>query len=331
MRTTSVGRLTLGVVLAILGIALLLDMNFGKDALTLVVRYWPVALILLGLEYVVASRNRENRVGVSVGSIILLALALCLAGAYAEGTVSIWGLRNFGLSFPGQSQYTVQLPVNEAFEATSTRLSVEAVSDVTVTGAEGNAVTGMAEVTVRARSVAEAKRVAEQLRVVARPSGSTVYLEVSRPQNTRSFVSIQPSFTITMPASGSLICRTVSGATRVSGVTGEVLIDSVSGDVTLDGMSASVDANLVSGNLTLSLNPEMTSVDVDTVSGGVHLLAPSGTGGRLDFSSVSGSVHTDHPGVTEVSKPGRRTASGEFGTGATKIKVNTVSGSLSID
>jgi len=54
----------------------------SESGRSLVVRYWPVALILLGLEYVVASRDRENCVGVSVGSIILLALALCFAGAY---------------------------------------------------------------------------------------------------------------------------------------------------------------------------------------------------------------------------------------------------------
>ena len=331
MRTTSVGRLTLGVVLAVLGVALLLDMNFGQNALSIVVRYWPAALILLGLEYVLASRDPENRTKVSAGSIVLLAVALCLAWMYVEAPVSFWGFHNFGFSFPGQAQYTVELPVSEAFGTASTRLSVEAIHDVTITGAAGNAVTGTAEVTVRARSVSEARQVAEQLRVTARPSGSTLYLEVSRPDSLSRFVSIQPSFTISMPSTGSLSVRTVSGRTHIVGVTGDVSINSVSGGVSLDEMPASVDADLISGSLTMTLNQDMEFADINTVSGSVSIDAPDGTGGTVDFGSVSGSVDTSFSGIQETSKPGRRTATGEFGTGTTRIKVNSVSGSLSIN
>lgn len=331
MRTTSVGRLTLGVVLAVLGVALLLDMNYGQNTLDIVVRYWPGALILLGLEYVIASRDPENRTRVSVGSIIFLAVALCLAWVYVEAPGSFWGLPNFGFSYPGQEQYTVELPVNEAFGTASTRLSVEAIHDVTVTGGEGNAVTGTAVVTVRARSTSEARRVAEELRVTARPSGSTLYLEVSRPQDLSRFVSIQPSFTISMPAGGSLIAKTVSGSMRISGVTGDVSVDNVSGSITLDGMPSSVDADLVSGSITMGLNSDTKSVDIDAVSGSVRINAPAGTGGTVDFSSVSGGVDTSFSGIQETSKPGRRTATGQFGSGKTDIKVNTVSGSLSIN
>jgi len=331
MRTTSVGRLTLGVALAVLGVALLLDMNYGQNALGIVVRYWPAALILLGLEYVIASRDQENRTRVSAGSIVLLAVVLCLAWVYVEAPVSFWGFPHFGISLPGQEQYVVELPVNEAFGTASTRLNVEAIHDVTITGSAGNAVTGTAVVTVRARSQSEAKRVAEQLRVTARPSGSTLYLEVSRPENLSRFVSIQPAFTISMPASGNLIVKTVSGEVYIAGVSGNVSVDNVSGSVTLDGMPASVDADVVSGSLRMTLNSDMESVDVDMVSGSVHIDAPEGTGGTVDFSSVSGSVNTSFSGIQETSKPGNRTATGQFGTGNTRIKVDTVSGSLSID
>jgi hypothetical protein len=326
MRKISVGRLTLGIVLAILGIALLLDINYGRDALQTVVKYWPVALILLGLEYVVASRDPESTARVSAGSIIAMAVLLCLAWVYVEAPVAFLGFQGFGFSFPGQEEYVIELPVNEAFGTASTRVNVEAIHDVTITGSTENSVAGTARITVRARTTAEAKRVAEELRVVGRPSGSTLYIEVSRPKDLSRFVSIQPSFVLTMPSAGSVASNTISGNTSISGITGDVNVDSISGNVTIDAMPASVSANVISGNVTMTLNSDMKSVYAKTISGHILINAPAGTGGSINFGSVSGNVQTSLPGIEVTSSPGRRSASGKFGTGVTTIQMNTVSG-----
>lgn len=330
MRKTSVGRLTLGIVLAVLGIALLLDLNYGQNVLEKVVRYWPVALIFLGLEYVLAARDPENQARVSVGAIVLMGVVLSFAWVYVEAPVSFWGLGDFGFSYPGQEQYVVEIPVDEPFGTASTRLNVEAIHDVTVTGTTGDKVAGTATVIVRARTVSEAKRVGEQLRVEARPSGSTLYLEVERPEGLSKFVSIQPSLTIAMPSDGDLTAKTVSGEMRISGISGDVVANNVSGRVALDGLPSSVEVDVVSGSVDMALNSKMTSVNITTVSGGVLIDAPEGTGGSVDFSSVSGSVNSSEKGIENTRRPGKNTAAGEFGTGFTDIRVRTVSGSLTI-
>ena len=330
MRKISVGRLTLGIVLAVLGVALLLDMNYGRDALDTVVRYWPVALILLGLEYVLASRDPENTARVSIGSIIAMAVILCMAWVYVEAPISFMGLSHFGFNYPGQEEYVVELPVNEAFGTASTRVNVEAIHDVIISGTTESAVTGIATITVRARTTSEAKQVAEQLTVEGRPSGSTLYIEINRPENLSRFVSIQPSFTLYMPFAGSVTSKTISGETRIAGIQGDLTVDSISGDIVLDAMPASVTANLISGSLNMTLNSGMKNVYAKMISGGVLINAPVGTGGSVNFTSVSGSVVSSLPGIQNSSSPGRHTASGQFGTGATNIQITTVSGSATV-
>ncbi|HEX2987829.1 MAG TPA: DUF4097 family beta strand repeat-containing protein [Chloroflexota bacterium] len=326
MRKISVGRLTLGLILAVLGIALLLDINYGRDTLQTVVKYWPVALILLGLEYVVASRDPESTARVSIGSIIAMAVVLCLAWVYVEAPVSFLGFQGFGFSYPGQEEYVIELPVNEAFGTASTRVNVEAIHDVTITGSADNSVVGTARITVRARTIADAKRVAEQLRVVGRPSGSTLYIEISKPSDLTRFISIQPSFVLTMPSTGSVTSNTISGDTSIAGITGDVSVDSISGNILVDGAPSSVSANAISGNVHVTLNSGMKSVYAKTISGEILINAPEGTGGNMTFSSVSGNVETRLSGIQVTSSPGRRTASGRFGTGDTTIQLNTVSG-----
>lgn len=337
MRKISVGRLTLGLVLAVLGISLLMDFNFGYSTLEIVVQYWPVVLILLGLEYVLKARNPESSARISFGSVLALIILLGLAAAYV-GVPGIVHISTFGWSFPGQEQYTIEIPIDEHFGAATQRLNIEAIYDVTVTGTDGDKVQGVARVAVRARNATEAKRVAEQLQVVARPSGSTLYIEVSRPGNLSKFISIQPAFHLSMPGTGSIEVKTVSGDVDISGITGDVNVESISGEVVLDDEPSSVRASLISGDLELTLNSEMKSVQAKTVSGDVTINAPAGTGGNLDFSSVSGNLDFSRAdgapgtfsGITTTNSPGRRRANGKFGSGGTGIDIESVSGDLVI-
>ncbi len=337
MRKTGVGRLTLGLVLAVLGVSLLMDLNFGYSSLETVASYWPVVLILLGLEYVLIARDPEKNARLSPGPVLALIIILCLTAAYL-GVPGFIRFSYIGWSYPGQQEYTVELPVSEQFDDTMDQLDVEAVYDVFVTGTGGDRVDGTARVTVRARTADEARRIAEQLEVVGRKSGSTLFLEISRPDRLSKWVAIQPAFELSMPSRGSLEAKTISGDTDISGITGKVDVDSVSGEVFLDDKPSSVRANLISGDLHLTLNPEMKSVHAKTVSGDVTINVPSGTGGSLDFSSVSGDLdfagarggQGSSSGVTTTRTPGRLKASGQFGTGRTDIEVDTVSGDLVI-
>jgi hypothetical protein len=328
MRRVSVGRFTLGLVLAILGVALLLDLNYGWNSLDTVIHYWPAVLILLGLEYVLAARDPEQSARVSIGSVVVIAVLLCLAWVYSiSGFVGNWSW--IGISYPGQEVYTIELPVNAPFSG-STRLDVKALRDVVITGTESGAVNGTAAVEVRARTKNEARQVAEKLSVTARPSGQTVYLEIETPENLSKFVAIHPSFSLLVPASASISSHTVSGDTEIANVRGDVVAGSISGEVRVDAAPASVAIDTISGDVSATLDKDTRNLSIKTISGNAVLNAPTGTGGDLSFSAVSGDVSSSLPGIENSRSPGRHTASGRFGTGATSVHMSTVSGNLTI-
>lgn len=332
VRTTSVGRLTLGLVLVAVGIASVLQISFGYvNAVDTVVRYWPLALVLLGLEFILAARDPESRARVSVGSIVVMTLVVAAASAYSVGGFQI-DLGN-GLRVPlvsGTESYTVQVPVNEPFGTGSTKLEVQASGDVALTGTADHTVVGTASITVRARSQSEARQVAEKLTVSARPVGGTLVVEVPRPAGIPEYAQIQPSYTLSVPSGANIESKTVSGDTKVTGVTGNIKVSAVSGDVFVDNLPHSLNVDVVSGDVEVTLNKDMTNLAVKSISGDVSISAPAGTGGKLSFNAVSGDVDSSLSGITVTSKPGHKSASGTFGTGVTSVDVSTVSGDITI-
>lgn len=335
MQKKSIGGLTLGLSLMALGCGLLLDRNFGQDVLGTIVRLWPVALILLGIEYLFASRDPENRIRANVPAILTLILVLCLAWAYVQ-TPYVWSsfgtlrINGFNINV-GQERYEFDVPVEGMSWSGVSRLNVEAVGDVTVTGSDDDSVSGTATISVRARTQAEAKKIAEQVKVETKRSGSTLYIKITRQGSVTTASSVSGSFRLSAPASADVTVNTVSGDVKIEGLGGDVAIDTVSGDIDVDDSPGKIDVNTVSGEVETILGEDMDAFSASTVSGDVRIEAPEGTGGTVDFGSVSGGVKTERSGIDITSNPGRRTASGRFGTGRTAIKVNTISGRLAID
>lgn len=332
MRTISVGKLTLGLVLLAVGTAFVLQQNFGYvNAVETVARYWPLAVVALGLEFVFAARDQESRVRVSAGSILGMLLVFGIAAAFGIGGFGVYMWDGFRVPLiSGIEKYTVEVPVNEPFGTGSTKLEIQAIGDITLTGAADHTVAGTASITVRARTQAEARQIAERLSVSSRPVGGTLLIEVPRPSDIPSYVSIQPSYVLSVPSTADVVGKTVSGDTRISGITGNIDVDTVSGNIYLDDLPHSLNVNVVSGDVEATLNKDMTRISINSVSGDVAIEAPEGTGGKLNFGAVSGDVESTLPGISVESKPGHKSASGTFGTGKTTVDVNTVSGDLTI-
>ena len=126
----------------------------------------------------------------------------------------------------------------------------------------------------------------------------------------------------------------VSGSVEVSQVTGRVHATSVSGNVEVHGVSGSVNAKSVSGNVEVEINRLDGSADdmrFSSVSGNVSVRMPSEIDADVDMSSLSGGIHTDFPIEVTHERFGPRTsARGKLGTGARRLQMSSVSGSLSL-
>jgi DUF4097 and DUF4098 domain-containing protein YvlB len=109
--------------------------------------------------------------------------------------------------------------------------------------------------------------------------------------------------------------------------------ETVSGGFTLDAFGgSSVRLQTVSGEVVADLKqaePD-SSAEVQTVSGAVYLRLPASPSQKVRVESVSGRLTSAFPELKTGSSPGSRTLKGLLGEGRGKVKVSTVSGSVSL-
>ncbi|HEY9232296.1 MAG TPA: hypothetical protein VIS78_09115, partial [Blastocatellia bacterium] len=88
------------------------------------------------------------------------------------------------------------------------------------------------------------------------------------------------------------------------------------------------------GNVEVEINRLDGSADdmrFSSVSGNVSVRMPSEIDADVDMSSLSGGIHTDFPIEVTHERFGPRTsARGKLGTGARRLQMSSVSGSLSL-
>jgi len=164
----------------------------------------------------------------------------------------------------------------------------------------------------------------------------------------RSFGTV--SFRITVPAGVKVIeARSVSGNIDVNGVSANVDqtlstvsgrvatsaahnldISSTSGHVSFTSSGPELSAHSVSGSIdgTISALGPSGSARLNTVSGSVTLSAYAALDANLSLHSVSGSVSCGFP-VT-ISEQKRNRLQGRIGSGAARLDIGTVSGSITI-
>lgn len=77
MKTHRVGTITFGCILIVLGVLLIVHLFMPKLTYTAILNYWPVTLILLGIEILVANFRSEKETFTYDGwSIVLMFLIL---------------------------------------------------------------------------------------------------------------------------------------------------------------------------------------------------------------------------------------------------------------
>lgn len=124
--------------------------------------------------------------------------------------------------------------------------------------------------------------------------------------------------------------ETVSGDIRARGLGGRIKYETVSGDIDAEnGNYREINAGTVSGDINLRGKPAPdTRIDVESMSGSLHLYLPGDIAARLSASSFSGTIRSDFGSVKhEEHGPG---SSLEAGSGDGLVKIETFSGDIDI-
>ncbi|WP_439185726.1 DUF4097 family beta strand repeat-containing protein [Carboxylicivirga taeanensis] len=170
-----------------------------------------------------------------------------------------------------------------------TKVEVNVVfSDVTIESAPGNTVHVTGSVTW--------ERDKDEYQIITRQSGTTLYVEVDHPRNTKGKTS--GHFHITMPAMTDADVNSISGDITVSGVGQRyVKCNTISGDIEANKIGSDFSANTVSGDITM--NEVKGNVRSNTVSGDAEL---SNIDGNLKGNSISGDFRISNlKGTREIS------------------------------
>ncbi len=172
------------------------------------------------------------------------------------------------------------------------------------------------------------------VRVEDRSDADRVFLEVSYPERRNCNASV--NFEVRVPNSTNYNfdrVMSVSGNVEVRNVTGQIRAETVSGDVLVADVTGLVSASSVSGNVEAQITRLQGSGEMkfSSVSGNVVVRAPANLDADIEMSTLSGSLKSDFP--IEVREPRYgpgRSARGRLGSGLNNLRIQTVSGRVSL-
>ncbi len=123
-----------------------------------------------------------------------------------------------------------------------------------------------------------------------------------------------------------VVAESLSGGVKLTGAAGNIALKAVSGNISADQLVANrVQAQTVSGDVMVKIHTAFSgTVQISTVSGDVELGLPTDTNARVSLSTTSGDLRCDHDAQSVVAANTLWT--GQIGTGAGNVTVQTISG-----
>jgi hypothetical protein len=208
------------------------------------------------------------------------------------------------------------------------RITVDGMRNggVSVIGAAGDNLTITTRIQAQARTMAEARDIARQVRTVVQ--GSTIQAEGPRDLDDSWWSA---NLIIWAPRRSDLRLSTHNGPVSVEDVSGDMELETRNGPLALRGLSGNVRARSSNGPLSIVLTGNKwdgSGLDAETNNGPLSLRIPDGYSAHLEAGTNNGPMSLGFP-VTVVGRIGRNIST-DLGSGGTTIRAITHNGPLSI-
>jgi len=197
---------------------------------------------------------------------------------------------------------------------------------VAVEGWDRDSVLVRARIQAQAPTEAEAREVADRIRIAT--SGGTI--SADGPASRRG-ASWSVSYDIFVPRNSDLAVETTNGPISVEAVNGRMELDAENGPISLSSVSGDVRARASNGPLAVDLTGtrwEGRGLDAETTNGPVELTLPERYSARLETGTVNGPMNIDFP-ITLQGRIGKRIST-DLGSGGPPIRVVTTNGPVII-
>ena len=248
-----------------------------------------------------------------------LVVCLCVLTVFA-------GCSDFHFKAKHARTVNLSVPVGQADE-----LCVEtAVGSIAVTGAEVTDCNIVAEITVKAETEDEARKLAEQVKIEARPDGDRLSVKVSKPADLKKR-SLEVKFKIFAPKQLKVDCSVNVGSVSVSDMDDRIKVSGNVGSIFCRQIVGDVDLNSNVGSVEVEYSDDAAAACNATITtnvGSIEFAAPAQLSAQVNASTNVGSVKTDKP-TTVVGKVGK-SVNGTIGAGEGKIRLKTNVGSIHI-
>lgn len=155
----------------------------------------------------------------------------------------------------------------------------------------------------------------------------TIYVpeEMAKNMKNISIQCVSAGLNITEYTADEINIEMVSGKIYMKDVTVDTIdLENVSGDVEIFGSINKADMELVSGEVKITSDKQLSKIDIETVSGDVTINMPEGDGFTAEMDSVSGDLNVEFEVTTNGKKRVNKNGSGEY-------NFDTVSGDVDIN
>lgn len=336
-----VGRYTAALVVLATGIALLMDLLNGSELLLAGLEYWPVLLIALGLEYVIAgirARSGEPKVKLDFGPLILAVVIALAVSGFSHGKAFLDKIdAPYQIPFGWGPQVEYEKPVQRVplRDGTDKIVIHNPVGDVSVIAGSGDQVEIRPVVLVRRQlGPEEAEQIVRDSEVKV-TKGSTMLIEAEGGEY-RNYIlfthkaAVRLVVVIPEDRAVDVEVETASGDIRMDGIAvrdswtldtnnGDIEVANLSGEGTAETMNGDVKAERVKGPVRMStLNGD---IRVQNADGDVNVKTANGD---ITIESVSGNLaaETNNGDVEIMESLGGlqvETANGEIDISASRV------------
>lgn len=302
------GKYTAALVLLSVGTALLVDVAADTAWTAAVIKWWPAALIALGVEYMIVSmRSRDEKTGIAFGSLALAAgisvaaIAVSHAGAFFPGN---WVIQLGNVSFADES--------GRRFEMEPVRTAVDDRTELIYLFNHNGNVTlrtdDVDELEVEGtvfvpQAVDNAEEIARASGIRLEQKGNRLELLVQGKEYRHFGVRQRPriNLTVTVPRDldPSWHLDLTNGKVDAAGLTvrDRLAADTTNGSVELRDIDGNVTADTTNGNVTIrDIRGDVTA---DTTNGRVSIENVGGnafadtTHGQVQMRDVAGEAWVD--------------------------------------
>lgn len=252
----------MGLLLIALGVIMLVSQILEISLLDQILKWWPVALIMIGLEiliYVFLSKQDEPKVKFDVFSIIIISILLMASvGVYAvTGLISsgngVLIVDSMFDNFKNESIFTRNYEV----DVSSSNLVIDNVfGNINVTKGDVEKIEVEANITIRNNDENYASEIADSLVVISNDKDIKIKTDSRKYSNKGKIGSIRIDYTIKVPDTvnveadnqyGDVLFTDLALSGKVNNKNGKVTVESLGGDLVVDCSYGDIEVRDIKG------------------------------------------------------------------------------------